>query len=188
MEKIMQGAIQLYSGRLFSPLWPTSDSFTIRDVVQGLVGQPRFSNQTKHVYQVTQHCVIGAQWFRKRKMLNEARWFLMHEGEEGLGFGDMPSPIKYLTEMDAYRTLGKNTQIAVFRKVGLIGTPPQAVKDLDIRMGAAEAKVLLHTVPQWALDIDTSDLVIKPYKNPNYGVKSFLKEFSILFPNISAYD
>lgn len=184
MEKELEGGIQLYSGRIFRPLWPTPESFTIMDVIQGLVGQPRFANHTKVPYQVAQHCIIGARWFRKRGFINEAKWFLMHEGEEGLGLGDMPSPIKYLPEMEPYRIIGKNVQFAVFRKVGLLGKPPKAVKELDTRMGAAEAKILCKIIPKWATDIDTEDLIIKPYKNPQYGKKAFIKEFNTLFPDL----
>lgn len=174
--------IQLHSGKHFDPLWPTANSFTLQDVIQGLLQVPRFGGQGHKDYVVLQHCLIGARWFRKRGKLKEARYFLWHEGEEGLGLGDMPTPIKYLEEMSAYRAIGKNVQFAVFKKAGLLGSPPPAVKELDTRMACAEAKVLLNPVPEWALDVDTSDIVIKPYKRRSDLKKNFLKEYSILFP------
>lgn len=189
MEKLKygDGGIQLYSGKIFKPLWPDLDSFTMADVAQGLVEAPRFAGHTKYPYKVTQHCVIMARWFINKGMLNEARWALVHENEEGLGFGDLPSPIKYLPEMAGYRALAKVVQEASFRKVGLIGEIPLAVKELDDRMKAAEAKVLQKNVHEWALNIDTSDIVIKPYKNPYYGKKVWLNLFKQLFPNVDIY-
>jgi hypothetical protein len=183
--KGVTGGIQLHSGRIFSPLWPTPESFTLYDVIHGISGQPRFAFHTKVPYFVAQHCIIGTRWFLKRGMLNEARWFYFHEGEEGLGLGDMPTPIKYLPEMDAYRSIGKGVQVAVFKKAGLLGTPPPIVKELDRRLGAAEAKILCKVVPQWALEFDTSDIIVKPYKNPFYGKRAMLELFPKLFPKLN---
>lgn len=175
--------IQLFSGRIFDPMWPQPKSFTIEDVAHGLMNISRFAGHLKTPYSVAQHCITGARWFRKRNMITEAKWFLFHEGEEGLGFGDMPTPIKYLDEMEAYRTLGKNVQYAVFRKVGLLGEPPKAVKELDTRMACAEAKILCRNIPSWASAVDTKDIEIKPYKNYWDGKKYFIKEYHKLFPN-----
>jgi hypothetical protein len=177
------GSIQLYSGRLFDPLWPTPDSFTIEDIAHGLSEIPRFAGHTKKDYVVAQHCIIGASWFRQRGLLLEARHYLFHESEEGLGLGDMPTPIKYLPEMSAYRAIGENVRYAACRKVGLLEQAPPIVKELDTRMACAEAKVLCHTIPAWAKDVDTSDLIIKPYKKRSDAKKYFIKEYQILFPN-----
>jgi len=175
--------IQLYSGRIFDPMWPVPESFTIEDVAHGLSGIPRFAGHTKVDYVVAQHCIIGARLLRKKGLLLEAQHFLMHEGEEGLGLGDMPTPIKYLDDMSAYREIGKNVQYAVRKKVGLLGEVPIAVKELDTRMACAEAKVLCRITPDWALAVDTSDIIIKPYKNRKDAKKYFLQEYKILFPN-----
>ena len=94
---------------------------------------------------------------------------------------DMPHPIKYLKEMRPYKVLESTYQTALYRKFGLMDEPPKAVKDLDIRICAAEAKVLMNPIPQYALDVDTSDLVIKPYRNISDGKKYFLREYNILF-------
>ncbi len=176
------GNIQLYSGRFFDPMWPTPESFTVEDIAHGLSGIERFAGHTLTDYKVAQHCVVGARWFRKRGMLLEAQFYLFHESEEGLGLGDMPTPIKYLDEMSAYRVMGLNVQLAAFRKVGLLQEPPKAVKELDKRMACAEAKILLNPVPEWAHTVDTSDIIIKPYKNRSQAKKYFLKEYKILFP------
>lgn len=174
--------IQLYSGRIFDPLWPTPDTFTLEDVIQGMGEAPRFGGHYKIPYKVLQHCLIGARWLRKRGKIKEARYFLWHEGAEGLGFCDLPTPIKYLPEMEPYRILSKAVDFAVFKKVGLLGKPPALVKELDSRMACAEAKVIMNPIPEWANEMDTSDIIIKPSKNPLYVKKEFLKEYSLLFP------
>lgn len=181
-EKTKEGAIRTYTGKLFSPLWPTPDTIHILDIVKGLMVESRFSGQTLEPYFVLQHCIIGTRWFRKRGMIEEARWFLLHESSEGLGLKDLPTPIKYLPEMSAYRNLCKNVDYAVYRKFGLLGERPAIVKELDTRMRIAEAKVLFDPIPEDCIDVDTSDLVIKPYKRLKDAEKYFLKEFKILFP------
>ncbi len=177
------GGILLSSGRLFKPLWPTPDTFTIEDIAYGLDGLNRFAGHSVVRYKVSQHCVIMAKWFMKLGMYNEARWALMHEGSEGLGLGDMPTPVKYLPEMEPYRVLCKNVDFAVYRKVGLLGNPSPIVKLLDNRMYLAEAKICYKNVPQYIKDSDTSDLIIKPYKKEGEGMKQFMKLFRILFPD-----
>ncbi len=185
MKNIVQqdGSILLYSGRSFRPAWPTPESFTIEDLAYGLDGLNRFAGHAIVRYKVSQHCIIMARWFMQRGMFNEARWALVHEGSEGLGLGDMPTPIKYLEVMEPYRVLCKNVDYAVFRKVGLLGKPPKAVKELDTRMYLAEAKICYKNPPQYILDTDTSDIKIKPYKREGEGKKQFLKLFYQLFPD-----
>lgn len=176
-----EGGIKLFSGLIFSPLWPTLDSFTKEDLAHGLMNQNRFAGHTLVPYSVGQHCIIMSRWFRKRGRFVEAKWALLHEGSEGLGLGDMPTPIKYLPEMEPYRVLCKSVDQAVFRKFGLLGEPPATVKELDTRMYFAEAKVLQLNPSERILSVDTSDLVIRPYKNRNDAKKYFLKEFDTLF-------
>lgn len=185
MENLKKGngGIQLYSGRVFYPLTPRVEDFTIMDVAHGLSGQGRWANHTKVPFYVTQHSVIMARIFIKLGMVQEAKEALMHEVEEALGFGDMPSPIKYLPDMAGYRKLAKRTQAIGLSKVGLTEIS-KIVKELDDRMKAAEAKVLCHTVPDWATATYTSDIIIKPYKTRERGKKEWLKTFKELFPNI----
>jgi len=181
--KDSSGTILLHSGLEFNPLWPTPDSFTIEDFAHGIHNQHRFGGHTIVDYYVAQHSIIMARWFLKRNMIREAKEALVHEGSEGLGLGDMPTPIKYLPEMEAYRVLCKNVDYAVRRKVGLLGQPPKAVKELDTRMYVAEAKLVYRNVPQWILDTDTSDIIVKPYKNKSEGKKAFMRLFKQLFPD-----
>jgi hypothetical protein len=176
------GCIQLYSGRKFDPIWPTPSSFTLEDVLQGMLEAPRFAGQYHIPYKVAQHCLTGARWFRKRNMLREAKFFLWHEGAEGLGFCDLPTPIKYLPEMEPYRILSNTVDLAVFKKAGLLGEKPKDVKDLDTRMAAAEAKVIMNPIPMWSLDFDTTDIIIRPSKNSSYIKQQFIKEYNLLFP------
>ncbi len=180
-ERREGGGIQTYSGNIISPLWPNKDTINIVDIAHGLGFMCRFAGQCKTFYSVAQHCVIMSRYFRKRGMIKEAKYALMHESAEGLGMMDMPHPIKYLAEMRPYKVLESSYQTAIYRRFGLMDEPPPAVKELDIRICAAEAKVLMTPIPQYALDIDTTDLVIRPYKKILDGKKYFLKEYDILF-------
>lgn len=175
------GGIQTYSGHIVSPLWPNKDTIVIEDVGHGLGFMCRFAGQCKVFYSVAQHCVIMARWFRSRGMLKEAKYALIHEAAEGLGMMDMPHPIKYLKEMRPYKLLESTYQTSLYRAFGLFDEPPYIVKELDVRICAAEAKVLMSPIPSYALEVDTSDLVIKPYKNIMDGKKYFLREYGILF-------
>jgi hypothetical protein len=177
----MEGGIQTFSGNIISPLWPNKDTIDIIDISHGLGFMCRFAGQCKVFYSVSQHCVIMSRWFRERGMIKEAKYALIHEAAEGLGMMDMPHPIKYLKEMRPYKVLESTYQTAIYRRFGLMDEPPKAVKELDIRICAAEAKVLMNPIPKYALEMDTSDLIIKPYKDIMLGKKNFLKEYEILF-------
>jgi hypothetical protein len=182
MSEIRQeGGIQTFSGHIVSPLWPNEDTIVIEDVAHGLGFMCRFAGQCKVFYSVAQHCVIMSRWFRKRGLYKEARYALMHEAAEGMGMMDMPHPIKYLKVMRPYKLLESTYQSSLYRKFGLFDEPPPVVKELDVRICAAEAKVLMNPVPSYALAVDTSDLVIKPYNNISDGKKYFLKEYKLLF-------
>lgn len=175
------GGIQTFSGNIVSPLWPNKDTIDIVDIAHGLGFMCRFAGQCKTFYSVAQHCVIMARWFRKRGMLKEAKYALMHEAAEGLGMMDMPHPIKYLPQMAPYKLIESTYQTALYRRFGLMDEPPPAVKELDNRMCAAEALVLMNPTPKYATAVDTSDLVIRPYKKIGDGKKYFLMEYDILF-------
>ena len=180
-EKREGGGIQTFSGHIVSPMWPNKDTIEIVDIAHGLGFMCRFGGQCKIFYSVAQHCVIMARWFRKRGLLIEARYALIHEAAEGMGMMDMPHPIKYLPEMRPYKLLESTYQTALYRRFGLFDEPPAAVKQLDNRICAAEAKVLMSPIPSYALEVDTSDLIIKPYRNIMDGKKYFLREYEILF-------
>lgn len=180
-EVRQEGGIQTFSGHIVSPLWPNEDTIVIEDVAHGLGFMCRFAGQCKVFYSVAQHCVIMARWFRRRGLYKEARYALMHEAAEGMGMMDMPHPIKYLKVMRPYKLLESTYQASLYRKFGLFDEPPPVVKELDVRICAAEAKVLMNPVPSYALAVDTSDLVIKPYSNISDSKKYFLKEYKLLF-------
>ena len=177
------GGIQTYSGHVISPLWPNKDTIKVVDIAHGLGFMCRFAGQSSEFYSVAQHCVIMARWFRKRNKLVSARYALVHEAAEGLGMMDMPHPIKYLKEMRPYKVLESSYQTSLYRRFGLMDEPPKEVKELDTRICAAEAKVLMNPIPSYATDVETGDLVIKPYKDIMRAKREFLKEFAILFPN-----
>lgn len=175
------GGIQTFSGHIVSPLWPNKDTIDIVDIAHGLGFMPRFAGQCRVFYSVAQHSIIMARWFRKKGMLKEAKYALMHEAAEGLGMMDMPHPIKYLPQMKPYKLIESTYQTALYRRFGLMEEPPTSVKELDNRICAAEAKVLMNPIPRYAQEVDTSDLIVKPYKNIMDGKKYFLKEYDILF-------
>lgn len=182
MKEKLTGGIQTYSGHIISPVFPNRD-ISIVDAAHGLGFECRFSGQCDPFYSVAQHSVIMARWFRKRKRFVEAQYALIHELAEGLGMRDMAHPIKYLPQMKPYKFLESNYQYNLYKTFGLMEEPPKSVKELDQRICAAEAKVVMYPIPDYALNIDTSDLVIKPYKGMYRAREEFLKEFAILFPD-----
>lgn len=113
----------------------------------------------------------------------EAKCFLVHEPDEPY-IGDMPTPIKYLKQMASYRLLGKGIKEKWMLKLDIVDMPT-SIKELDTRLLVAEYKALFdYQDPEWLesfKDIETEDLIVKPYTSWKTSEKNFLKQYDKLF-------
>lgn len=82
------------NGRLYDPL--NLEPRDLEDIdFQLSITLPRiqrFAGQLTRSYSVAQHCLAMVEYFKGNKELQRAA--ISHEVFEGLGIGDMPSPIK----------------------------------------------------------------------------------------------
>jgi 5'-deoxynucleotidase YfbR-like HD superfamily hydrolase len=170
--------METYTGKHINPLFINEDDIDIIDIARSLSMTCRFGGHVETYFSVANHCVNMANWFLKRGREEEALWALIHETDE-IVFGDLPTPVKYLPEMDAYRRLCKNVTRVGFAKFGLYGKPPKSIKELDTRMVYAEARVVKPKSALARMNIDVSDIEIEVYTQKK-AEKEFLKLYKKL--------
>lgn len=126
--------LQTYSGVQFWPLDAREEEVRIRDIAHALAQQCRFSGHTRQFYSVAQHSVEVSRHCPPERAL----WGLLHDASEAYLL-DLPTPLKHLPEMSAYRAAERRLQRVIYTSFGLHGTPPASVKRADLLMLATEA-------------------------------------------------
>jgi hypothetical protein len=115
------------SGQLFDIL--AFDPFTIElyDVAHGLSNICRFGGHTREFYSVAQHSVLVSELCDTA----DAGIGLLHDAAEGLGLGDMISPLKRQPGMETYREIEARMNAAIAARWGLpsLGTPSVELAD-----------------------------------------------------------
>jgi hypothetical protein len=190
---VYTGVIQtVVTRQLFEPLDMSIKALKqidYRDIARGCSNTCRFGGQVNEFYSVAQHMTTMARIHRAQGRIRLAKWDIIHDAAEGLGLCDMPRPIKYMEEMAGYRTIESATQYKIFRRYGLYGKVPKAVKQLDYSIVYSEAKQLLGGFihPEWlAYEKEWKEkglkiIPIKPYDSPAIAEREWLKEFRLLF-------
>ena len=172
--------IQTASGRRFWPLDPRPEDVDIEDIAHALSLQCRFSGHTKSHYSIAEHslrvmwCVetMYGQWTTPWLKL----WALLHDASEAY-LQDMPSPIKHMPEMAAYRAAEMMVQRCVCVQFGLPLKMPRVVHQADQILCATEARDLMGA--DWWRDKGErpQDLKITPCRNAGLVEEMFLDSF-----------
>lgn len=135
--------IVLHSGAIFDLLDPWSSDFAIEDIAHGLANTCRYAGQCRSFYSVAEHSLLVSQSVRSFEF--EA---LMHDAAEAF-IGDVTRPLKQL--LPDYKRIEAKIQDAIFARFGLPGVVPEAVKQADLRVLAAEqAQLMPPGTADWA--------------------------------------
>lgn len=128
--------IDLTSGKKLYFLHPKVDQIDINDIAQGLSSIGRFNGHCRPWYSVAEHSVRGSYIVTPGLELD----FLLHDADEGLGLGDMISPLKRL--LPQFREIQDRVAAVVAKRYGVTFPHPAAVKIADLTMLKREKKDL----------------------------------------------
>lgn len=134
----MKPEILLSNGRYYNFRHPDPAVVTIEVIAHSLSHMCRFSGHVSRFYSVAEHCwrcsFIGP--------VEEALERLMHDAAESLVV-DMPTPLKRMAGMDAYREADHTAERVIARRFGLTYPWPESVKTADLVMLATEKRDLM---------------------------------------------
>lgn len=169
--------LQTRSGARYDLLNPDPASIVLADAAHAIAHLGRFTGHARELYTVAQHCVTGTRILAHEGHSSGVQAaFLVHDLHEAVT-GDVASPIKRAIahifrdtldrESDDYADLeraypGNPWDVferlhadAFARRFCTPRTPPAAVKSMDLRMLATEARDLLGPAPEpWQLGPD----------------------------------
>lgn len=159
------------SGRKFYPLDPRPEEIDILDISYGLAGLYRFGGFTR--YTVAQHCLeVSKRCTRENQLAG-----LLHDAAEGLGLGDMPTPIKRIEGMETYRWVETRILEMVFRKFGVVGGVPAEVHKMDAVLLATEARQFMAPLHvEWTFKEEPLAVKLHPL-SPEDSRAAFLNRF-----------
>lgn len=171
--------IPLHSGTKFFLLNPRMEDINIEDIAHSLSQLCRFNGSSSSFYSVAQHSVIVSQNCNPASALHG----LLHDCSEGLGLGDIVSPLKQIPEFEFFRKIENNIQSMVYRKFGLEPIEPPDVKLADLRTLATEAQNLKQPLHKdWVFPEKPYDFIIEPLM-PREAKELFLQRFKELTGN-----
>ena len=141
----MRPAILLQSGNYFDFVNPSTDSFTLEDIAQGLANTCRFGGHCHPYYSVAQHCILASHYVPQE----HAMAALLHDAAEAF-VGDIPSPLKQmLTDFEQFESLA---HAAVAQKFKIPEQMHPCIKEVDLRMLATEKRdVMPKTDMDWTI-------------------------------------
>ncbi len=170
--------VQTYTGRAFWPFDPRPEEVDIADIAHALSMQCRYAGHCSHFYSVGEHSVwcalmalmpnadfifcksmssaVGAAISNMRMgwtgsasdRLQLALAALMHDAAEAY-LVDLPRPVK--RSMPIYRSAEEKVERAIAERYGLANPMSAEVKEIDERMLATEAAILMGNPPNWSL-------------------------------------
>lgn len=140
-------AIITFSGGLFWPFDPRPQHVRLTDVAHALSMLCRFTGHVRRFYSVAEHSVrvsLRAEalcTFGPARARMVARWGLMHDADEAYLL-DLARPVKYRPELEAYRRVGRQVQLAVCERFGLPSDEPDEVRVADRDLFTLEVRSL----------------------------------------------
>lgn len=134
--------VTTFTGRQFFPMAPRFEDIVIEDVAHQLSCMNRWLGATREPYSIAQHSVHVAQLVP----IEHALWGLLHDASEAYLI-DIPTHIKRLPQMAAYRAAEQHLQRIIYQRFGLAGPEPESVKVADQQLAVAEAQDLLVKIP-----------------------------------------
>jgi len=168
-EKRKGTYICTYTGKRFYPLDPRPEDVNINDILHALSNQCRFAGHCTTFYSVAQHCVLVSLMCPP----GDALWGLLHDASEAY-LVDVPSPLKKMAEFEAYRTAEKKLLEVICDVFELPHEEPPAVKIVDKRMLATEARDLTMTEGRgWITEAEPYDFHIKAW-TPEYARAKYI--------------
>lgn len=165
--------IQLASGTKFHILNPKIEDICIEDIAHSLSQLCRFNGNCSTFYSIAQHSVIVSQYCKPQHALHG----LLHDASEGLGLGDVVSPLKRTPEFEFYRKIENKIQSLVYKKFGLEPFEPKDVKEADLRALSTEARDLMKKLHKdWVQPAEPFEFKIEPLL-PTQAKELFIKRF-----------
>lgn len=176
--------MQTYTGKRFDPLNPDPTLIDIEDIAHALSNICRFGGHSSRFYSVAEHSVL----------VGEALWNLHHDADLALAgllhdaaeayLGDVPRPLKYRPEFEAYRQAEYKLELHVIDRFDLkrgFGDPE--IKRVDNAILADEAREFMGNPGEaWgltepALGIEFSQHVPRMAGVNEYWKGAFLLRF-----------
>lgn len=136
--------VTTYTGRQFFPMAPKPEDIVIEDIAHQLSCMNRWLGATRQPYSIAQHSVHVAELVPEEHAL----WALLHDASEAY-LVDIPTHIKRLPQMAAYRAVEQHLQRIIYHRFGLTGPEPESVKVADNALAVAEAQDLLKDIPPY---------------------------------------
>ncbi len=181
---MMDGWIQTFTGRKFSPLAPRPEDVDIRDIAHALAMKCRFNGHCSPFYSVAEHSV-RVSWLLEQQGKREALWGLMHDAAEAY-LPDLGGPIKKHFHLhDGAHTESFDT--AEDRLLATIATALkfepihyESVREADRTLLVTEARDLLGPPPEpWNMPQIPLEERIEPWPS-SQAESAFLKCFAEL--------
>lgn len=111
---------------------PNPADYCIEDIAWGLSMECRFANQIPVFYSVAEHCVHAAAIANVLDVAFLPHRCLLHDAAEGVGWRDLPSPVKAL--IPGYKKYEKIHQRAIYERFNLA----REDADLDAQVKAID--------------------------------------------------
>jgi hypothetical protein len=161
---------EVYAGEgCFDFRHPDLSDLTVEEVAVSLSRLYRWRGSIP--VSVGQHSVLLARY---AEGLPTARWCLMHDATE-VFVGDMPSPLKALGMMTAYRAAEERFRQAIQERFDL-GPVPMAVKRLDLRIRRDEVEAYLPSALDAVKGVRPLGVEIAPAWTPAQSRDAFIAE------------
>lgn len=193
------GRFATASGAIIDVVRPDPATFDIEDIALGLSHQPRFLGHTRVFYSVAEHCIncvyaeLAHDDDRGGPDAQKDLHLLLHDASEAY-LGDLPSPIKAMPAMIAYRDVESKLQHAIYRRFGVSDyemddyqqlKEPAWLKTIDHRMLVTEARDVWRHPPTWLQEPWAQTLApyrsaVVPKQNPDAVRRQYLAMFALL--------
>lgn len=175
------------SGVKFTPTAPKAVDVKIQDIAHALSNLCRWGGHSRFFYSVAEHCVRASHAVEPVHALA----VLLHDASEAY-CADLPTPIKYLPELKAYRTIEDRIHAAIGEAFGIDWKKHKtAIKAADNLMLWLEDDDLMHgrLTEAEGLAATTADMAttylmmpsIIPW-SPEQARHQYLKRFFALQP------
>ena len=152
IEKENNEFIQTFSGKKFYINKIRSEDICMQDISHALSMLNRFGGHSTRTYSVAEHSVrVSDLIWKAKKNKKQALYGLLHDASE-IYISDIPSPFKRGPSFSQYREVEYKVQSAIYNKFGLDENEPSIVKEMDLRMLAIEASLLMSCgISDWNL-------------------------------------
>lgn len=130
--------MKTYTGRILDPFNLKPADIDILDIAHALSNLCRFNGHCREFYSVAQHSVLVSEQLWRHGTRTKLAG-LLHDASEAY-LCDIPRPIKYTPEFEAYRKIEADVQGIIYQKFGVdwSAATHERVKEQDDAVLAAE--------------------------------------------------